>query len=31
MTLSHELYLRMGFGGITIKAVPPEAEPTLSK
>ena len=25
-TLSPKLYLRMGFGGITIKAVPPEAE-----
>lgn len=25
-----QLYLRMGFGGITIKAVPPEAEPPLS-
>jgi|SRR5579872_974213 len=27
---SQQLYLRMGFGGITIKAVPPEAEAPLS-
>jgi hypothetical protein len=27
---SQQLYLRMGFGGITIKAVPPEAEASVS-
>jgi len=27
---SHRVYLRMGFGGITIKSVPPEAEPPVT-
>jgi hypothetical protein len=27
---THRVYLRMGFGGITIKSVPPEAEPPAS-
>ena len=28
---SHRIYLRMGFGGITIKSVPPEAEPPVTE